>query len=105
MVEAAVEAVDARLIGLIGLISCPFALTHSVDGIMTEKPSGDEFFFLKTLRWRLRSRISVGENPANCIAREEVILPLLSSLRKAAALSTLSSMVVMYNVNVSCLVP
>jgi hypothetical protein len=99
----AVEAVEARAIGLIPFL---FALTHSMDGIDTAMPSGDEFFLLKTLRWRLRSHSSVAENPANCVAREEVILPLPSSLRKFAALSTLSSMVVMCDVNTPCfLVP
>jgi hypothetical protein len=44
-----VEAVEARLIGLIGLMSFFFAFAYSVDGIITEKPSGGEFFFLKTL--------------------------------------------------------
>ena len=46
-----VEAVEARLIGLIGLLMpCLFPLTYSVDGIVTDKPSGDDFIFLKTLR-------------------------------------------------------
>jgi hypothetical protein len=74
------EAVEALKAKAIGLILFSFALMHSIDGVDAATPSGDEFFFLKTLRWRLRSHSFVAENPANCVAGEEVILLLLSSL-------------------------